>query len=782
MASRKNKWLLFFLLIFLQSLDGFTQFTQTIRGTLADPVLLSPIAGATISITGTQLSAITDEAGAFRFTNVPAGSYSLVVTHIGYKERVFGNIVVNTGKEVVLNLSLEVKVRAEKEVVVTANSKKNRPLNDMSIVSSRAFTVEEAQKYAAAVNDPLRMATGFAGVMAANDGSNDIVIRGNSPTGLLWKMEGTDIPNPNHFGVVGGSGGGISMLSAQLLSNSDFITGAFAAEYGNALSGVFDLKLRKGNNEKKEYTVQAGILGLNLAAEGPFSKNYKGSYLVNYRYSTLALLDKIGIGIAGGTTTFQDLAYNIYLPTKKAGAFTLFGFGGLSADDGDPVNDSAKWENIDDRYGYKFKSNTAAAGITHTISLGYKTSLRSAVSYSFFENTFDERYVEDDETLSTSLNNNHKTRKWIVSSTLNHKFSNQLSLRAGAILNLIHYNYYTLDKENFTAPLLERINVTGDAKTIQAFAQWQYKPLNNLSFTAGMHYLELTTNNTRAAEPRAAVKWDINRVNSIGIGYGLHSQVQPLGVYFAKDPASTQPAPNADLEFTKAHHFVFSYSRALGRSLRMKAEAYYQHLFNVPVSVDPGKTFSTLNIQEDFVTDALVNEGKGRNYGIELTLEQSLNNNLYYIINGSVYESKYTALDGIERDTRFNGNYLFNMVAGKEFPLRGQRRVLGINIKLIYAGGFRNTPVDLERSIQEGHAVYYEKEAFTVQNQDYFRPDLRISMKWNRKRLTSTLSLDIQNLVNRENIYGTNYDPFSETVRTHYQNGLIPILNYKIEF
>lgn len=777
--ARKNKWLFVFLLL---TLNVSAQFTQTIRGTVIDPLLQSPVSNATIHISGTQLSAITDEAGNFRFREVPVGSYSIMVTHIGYRERVFNNIVVNTGKEVVLSLPLEVKVQAEKAVTVTANSKKNRPLNDMSVVSSRAFTVEETQKYAAAVNDPLRMATSFAGVMSTDDGSNDIVIRGNSPTGLLWRMEGIDIPNPNHFGVVGGSGGGISILSAQLLSNSDFVTGAFAAEYGNALSGVFDLKLRKGNNEKKEYTIQAGILGLNLAAEGPFSPGYKGSYLVNYRYSTLALLSKVGIDIAGGSTTFQDLAYNVYLPTKKAGTFTFFGFGGLSSDDGEPVSDSAKWAEQDDRYGYVFKSNTAAAGITHTISLGYKTTLRSAVSYSIFKNSFDETFVEDDKTLSVSTSNNHKTQKFIVSSTLNHKFSNKVSLRAGAIVNFIDYNYFILDKENITAPLLERLNVSGNAQTVQGFAQWQYKPLNTLSFTGGLHYLEFTKNNTRAIEPRASAKWDLNRKNSIAIGYGLHSQVQALGVYFAKDPNSAEPAPNGDLDLTKAHHFVFSYSRALGRSLRMKAEAYYQHLFNVPVSVDPEKTFSTLNIQNDFVTDELVNKGKGRNYGVELTLEQSLNNNLYYMINGSLYESKYTALDGIERNTRFNGNYLFNFTGGKEFPLKGQRKVLGINIKMIYAGGFRNTPIDVDRSVQEGYPIYFEKEAYTLQNTYYFRPDLRVSMKWNRKRLTSTLSLDIQNLINRENVYSTYYDPFMKTTRTSYQNGMIPIINYKVEF
>ena len=782
MAVIKSKILWLIGLALVQTIIVSAQLTQTLRGTVSDKLLLTPIAGATVSIAGTQVSAVTDASGNFRFTNVPAGTHTLVVTHIAFREAVLGNIVVNTGKEVVLSISLETKVQTEKEIVVTAKSKKNRPLNDMSVVSARAFTVEETRKYAAAVNDPLRMATGFAGVMAADDSNNEIVIRGNSPTGLLFRMEGVDIPNPNHFSSAGSSGGGISILSSQLLSNSDFVTGAFAAEYGNALSGVFDLKLRKGNNEKKEYTLEAGLLGLNVASEGPISPFYKGSYLINYRYSTLSLLDKIGINVGDGETNFQDLSYNIFLPTNRLGTFTFFGFGGLSSQDVALEKDPSKWEFEEDRYGYVFKSNTGATGITHTLSLDASTTLKSALSYSYTENRFDARYAEDDSSVSDDYKDSYKTRKWNISSTVHHKFNNSNALRTGVIVNFLHFGYYKRAKENRNAPLLERINTSGDTKTLQAFAQWQYKPLNRLTFNTGVHYLQLLYNNSWSVEPRASVKWEPDRKNSIALGYGLHSQLQALGVYFANDPSDPSLLYNKDLEFTKAHHYVLSYSRVLGKNLRFKAELYYQHLFNVPVSADSAETFSTLNIRNDFVTDHLVNKGKGKNYGIELSVEQSLNNNLYYIINGSLYQSKYTALDGVERNTRFNGNYLFNMVAGKEFPLKGQRKVLGINIRVIYAGGFRKTPIDIEKSRQEGSTAYFEKEAFTLQNPAYFRPDLRISMKWNRKKLTSTLSLDIQNAINRDNIYDQYYDALQDKTVTAYQTGLIPILNYKVEF
>jgi hypothetical protein len=762
------------------SITGFAQLVQTIRGTVTDQLLQTPIPGATVKISGMSIAVVADSLGNFRIPDMPPGTYTLLVSHIGFNDAVAANIVVKTGKEVVLNIAMETKVRAEKEVVVTASSKKNKPLNDMSVVSARAFTVEETQKYAAAVNDPLRMVTGFAGVVSADDGGNDIVIRGNSPTGLLWRMEGVDIPNPNHFSEAGRSGGGISILSSQLLANSDFITGAFAAEYGNALSGVFDLKLRKGNNERKEYALQAGLLGLNAAAEGPLAPFYKGSYLVNYRYSTLALLDKMGINVTDGTTNFQDLSFNVYLPTKSKGNFTIFGFGGLSADKEDQETDSSKWKHEGDRYSGKFKSNTGAVGITHTIPVDAQTTLRSALAFSYTENSFSERYVQSNKNIVDSYKDNYITNKIMLSSVLNHKLSARLSLRSGVSVHFIHFKYYKLSKENPNAPLLETINSTGNTQTLQAYAQWQYKPLNNLTFNAGMHYLALLYNNTGSVEPRLSVKWDPDSKSSLALAYGLHSQLQALGVYFAKD--ANGQFINKDLDLTKAQHLVLSYSRLIGPNLRARAELYYQRLYNVPVTVDAEKTFSTLNILSEFITDPLVNTGKGKNYGIELSLEKYLHNNIYYIINSSLYQSKYTAADGIERNTRFNGNYLLNGVAGKEFPLNGQRRVLGFNIKLVYAGGFRYSPIDLERSTQEGYTIYHEKEAYSLQRPAYFRPDLGISLKWNRHHLTSTLSLDVQNVINHNNIDHVYYDVLSNTTVTDYQTGIIPVLNYKVEF
>jgi outer membrane receptor protein involved in Fe transport len=766
-------------------LTSHAQYRQQLRGTVMDIVLQKPLQGATITISSLNISTVSDDAGEFRFKEIPLGSYRITITYSGFKPATLENIVVNSGKETVLTISLEALVKIEEEVLVKASNKRNKPLNDMSAVSARAFTVEETQKYAAAVNDPLRMATAFPGVLAADDGGNTIIIRGNSPTGLLWKMEGMDIPNPNHFSQAGNTGGGISILSAQVLSNSDFITAAFAAEYGNALSGVFDLKLRRGNNEKREYTLQAGVLGLDAAMEGPFSKKYKGSYLIDYRYSTLTLLHKLGaLSSDGSVTNFQDLSYNIYLPTNKLGTFTLFGFGGLSSDNRNVDKDSTKWEEKDDRYPYRFVANTAMSGVTHTVLLGNKINLKTSAGFSYTKNGFNEDYVEDDYSVSKNYTDNYITKKWLFNSTMNYKLGRRMQLRAGVIANLIDFSYYQLSAEHEGEPLLERINAKGNTSTQQLFGQLQYKPSNDITVNAGLHYLHLSLNNSSAAEPRLSAKWNISNKTSLAIGYGLHSQLQVWGVYFAKqqNPDGSFRSPNRDLGFTRSHHYVLSFGHRLAKNLLLKTELYYQSLFNAPVSTKDSSTFSTLNIIDGYVLDELVNKGKGKNYGVEISLERYLQNNFYLTLSSSVYQSKYTALDGIERNTRFNGNYAITFISGKDFVSDSKKRTFGINIKTIYAGGLRTSPIDLAASETKGYTVFDEYNAYSLRNPDYFRADLRLSMKWNKRRFTSTLSLDIQNVTNRENVYNQYFDEDKNKIVYSYQTGLIPILNYKIEF
>ncbi|MEO8148304.1 MAG: TonB-dependent receptor, partial [Bacteroidia bacterium] len=513
------------------------QLTQTIRGTVVDKISNTPLPGANVLVPNSNpiKGVSTDLDGNFKLMQVPVGKQNLRITYVGYKDVTVSNIDVISGKEMVLNISLDENFVQGKEAVVTAKIEKNKPLNEMSTVSARTFSVEETQKFAAAVNDPARAASSFAGVIGTDDGNNTISIRGNSPTGLLWRMEGVDIPNPNHFSPPGAAGGGISILSSQLLTNSDFSTGAFAAEYGNALSGVFDLKLRKGNNEKHEYTFQAGLLGVDAAAEGPFKKGYAGSYLINYRYSTLSILGKIGVPLGDAVTNFQDLSYNISLPTNHAGNFTLFGFGGLSSQKINSSKDSVKWqENGDARYSDNFFSNTGATGITHAYILNEKTYLKSALvaSKNGVGDVTDR--LDDEYQSQTRFDASSYHTKFTLTSTLNHKINSKQSLRTGFVLNRIDYKIDWKDFNSDINALQQYINSDGTAYTAQLFGQTMYHLTEKLTVNGGIHFFELFTNKSYSVEPRASVKYEFSTIQSISFGYGMHSQLQPIEVYFAE--------------------------------------------------------------------------------------------------------------------------------------------------------------------------------------------------------------------------------------------------------
>jgi hypothetical protein len=416
--------------------------------------------------------------------------------------------------------------------------------------------------------------------------------------------------------------------------------------------------------------------------------------------------------------------------------------------------------------------------------IGRNASLKSGAGISYTKNGYDEQHIEDDLSVIKNYKDRFTTRKILFNSTLNYRFSNKLNVRVGFIGNLIHFNYFQQDREHEGFPLRVNIDTKGNTSTQQAFAQWQYKPTNDITVNAGLHYLHLALNNTSAAEPRLSVKWNIDNKSSLAAGYGLHSQLQALGIYFAqfKNPDGSISSPNKNLGFTRAHHYVLSYSYKLSRNLLVKTEAYYQQLFNAAVSTVAGSTYSSLNIIDDYVLDPLSNKGKGRNYGVELSLERYLQNNFYLTLSNSFYQSKYTAADGMERNTRFNGKYIITLISGKDFVSERKRRTYGINIKTIYAGGLRDTPIDLLASQQNGYTVYKEDLAYSLQNPAYFRTDLRVSIKWNRKHLTSTLSLDIQNLTNRLNVYNQYYSKDDKKIITSYQTGFIPVLNYKVEF
>lgn len=777
---------LFFAICCLALVVNSQSLTQTVKGQITDEQSGSPIIGATVVVleTNPPIGGITDVEGFYKIENVPIGRQTLGVSYLGYESVTIPNILVGSGKEVVINAKLIESLQQLDEVVVTAgDDKEGQPQNELATVSAISLGIDEISRFPATFNDPARAALTYAGVQTGGDDLlNEIVIRGNSPKGILWRLEGVEIPNPNHFTSIGSSAGGISMLSNNMLANSDFFTGAFPAQYGNATSGIFDLQLRQGNFDNHEHAIQAGLLGISASSEGPLSKEGRSSYLFNYRYSTLALLTELGLDILGEQEdiTFQDLSYKVRIPTKKFGSFSLWGLGGRNTYRFLPDESNGDWENDTEN------QNTGVAGITNVLYVGDDSFFETIISGSYTQlvNNYDSlnvRLLERSDFAESQLR---------FSTFFNHKFSAKHTLRIGTILSRLGYNlsntFWNRSERRYITPLDEDDN----AGFYQAFGNWQYRVNDKLTLNSGLHFSHFALNGKSYIEPRFGFKWDRGS-HIISGGLGMHSRMETIALYTARqyndDGSFVQN--NKDLGFTQAFHSALGFEKMIKPKLRFKAEIYYQHLFNVPVWPNDTTsdfrllTFSTLNTFDGYTSDELANDGTGKNYGVELTLEKFLSKGFYLLSTASIYKSKYAGSDGVERSTQFDGGYIYNFLAGKEFKVgKSGNNTISINGKLIFAGGKRQAPINLLRSVQDGRTYFDYENNYDLKLDGYFRMDFGISYRKNRKKTTSVIALDIQNLTQRSNEFFRFYSARRGGIVSESQVSFFPNLSYKIEF
>lgn len=763
--------------------------TQTVKGVIIDEQSGNVLNNASVIIEGISASGdITDSSGNFKLKNIPIGRQTIRVTLTGYEEAIIRNIEVTSSKEVVLEIRLKERIKKLEEVVVRSGRQKNKALNEAALVSARQFSVDEAVRYAGTRNDPSRMAQNFAGVSGSNDARNDIIIRGNSPSGVLWRMEGIDIPNPNHYSTLGSTGGPVTILNTNTLKNSDFITSAFPAQYGNAIAGVFDLRMRNGNNEKYEFLGQAGFNGFEFGAEGPLSSKSKSSFLINYRYSLVAVIQKLGLSVGTGSATpyYQDINFKINIPTAKAGTFSLFGLGGESHIKFEAIDEDNLYSTNDGSLRERtFRSWTGVTGLTHTYFFNPNTSGRIMLAVSGFDSKYREDFFDNSKPDKTAFYKKNTQVKYSAGYTFNKKFSSKNQLTAGIVADLNKLklrNDYIPDGDSV---LVTFFDTKKDALLLKGFVNFAHRFSDKLSSNLGVYHQLFTLNNTQRIEPRWNIKYQFRPNQSFSFGAGLHSQTQPLEVYFyeTKNSSGQKELTNKELGFVKSAHGVLGYDINFSRQLRLKAEMYGQYINNAAVEKTVS-SFSMLNAGADFYfpdKTNLVNEGKGYNYGVELTLEKFLDKGYYYLFTASLFESKYKGSDNIWRSTAFNSNYAMNFLGGKEFRIN-KKTSFGIDTKLTWAGGQRYTPFDFTASETAGYVVFKENEAYSLQNDHYMRLDVKLSYNRNGKRATQKWYIDFQNLTNRDNIYIRTLNPKDGTTGTINQIGFFPNINYAVTF
>ena len=789
-TSRLYVMLFFYCLCVGRNIAQDQLITQTVRGVVVDDQSGHPLSQVTVFLENVKTvnTVIADSLGRFKLLHIPIGRQSFRFIVLGYETGYVQNVEVTSAKEVVLEIRLKEKINRLIDVVVTSGRQKYRAINELAVVSARQLSIDEAVRYSGTRNDPSRMAQQFAGVSGINDARNDIVIRGNSPCGVLWRMEGIDIPNPNHFNTMGATGGPVTMLNTNVLKNSDFITSAFPAQYGNALSGVFDLRMRNGNNENYEYLGEMGFNGFEFGAEGPLRKKSQSSFLVDYRYSMVAAIQALGLNVGTGNATpyYQDAAFKMHIVTKKTGTFDWFGLGGESHIYFPP--DSTNNFYVNNAGGLSNQNSSSLTGITgliHTMYYNANTSGKFTLALSGAKSTFYAvalKYGEPKKTINEILNIHNK---FSVGYSINKKINSRNQLTAGIITD---FNFLNLHQKGIPHgdSVLKSLILTNKSAILQrVFMNYFHRFGTMLSTNVGLYVQEFDLNHSSSIEPRWNLKYQFQQNQSFSLGAGLHSQMQPLEIYFLQtaDAKGNIQLTNRDLGFVKSVQTVAGYDISLPDQIRIKAEVYAQFMYDAAVE-SKSSSFSLLNAGAGFgFPDSanLVNRGKGLNKGVEITLEKFLQKGFYYLFTASIFQSTYAGSDGIWRSTAFNSNYVFNILGGKEWRIE-QKSAFGVDSKLTVAGGQRYTDFDLVASKELGYVVYKDNEAYALQNNIYLRWDLKFSYTINGKKATQKWYIDLQNLTNRKNLYMRTLIPVTGNIGEVKQIGFFPNINYQLTF
>lgn len=753
--------------------------TQTIRGIVTDSKTNTPIEYATVKILNSPShGATTDSLGQFRISGVPVGRYDIQGSFVGYNTNIVNEIPITSSKEIYIEILLDENIYSLDEVVIHPDIKKDKPLNAMAITGGRMISMEEAGRFANGFDDPARLAIAFAGV-AGEVGTNAIAIRGNSPQYTKWKLEGIEIPNPSHFSDFSIVGGGfLSALNTSIIANSDFYNGAFPAEYDNSLSGVFDIKMRIGNNQKYEHSFLAGVLGLEVASEGPINKSAGSSYIFNMRASNTSL-------VTSGETnlSYQDLTFKLNFPTKNHGAFSIWGLGIRDRNKVNAETNPTEWETMDDRRNSKDKLEKAMGGVSHNYRINNSTSIHSSLAATYSSDHLLADQIGSDNKLVRIGDVINKNWSFSASSYVNKKFSSRHTNRTDIRFSHLNYDldYKISPTFGLDTPAEQVSKGSGSTATWSAYTTSLFTFNKHLSATIGFNANHFLLTKEWSLEPRAALKWSLDDSHSVAIAYGLHSQKEKLDYYFVEKTINGKLYTNRDLKLSKAHHVGLSYNWQISTDMVLKIEPYYQYLFNIPV--EDKSTFSIINHQEYYLDRLLVNNGAGKNYGVDISLERYMKDGFYYMLTASLFKSKYKGGDNIWRNTRLDKGYILNILTGKEWMIgKLKQNVISINGRLFFQGGGRYTPIDEERTNKEHDIVFDESKAYSKKFSSAVNGDVSFSYRINKKRVSHEFSLKILNVGMRTGMHFYQYNEKTNKIEKKDGSGLIPNISYKIYF
>ncbi len=727
---------------------------------------------------------LTDSLGLCFWDN-PATLTNLVISHIGFQSQ---HISLTPKDSFPLTVLLEPNPYTFPEVWIMNLADDQPATPPFTTLSAISFNLQQSSHFPASFSDISRVVMNYAGITHETDIMNQLVVRGHSPKGIQWHLDGVEIPNPNHFAEAGAGGGGINAISSQLLEQVDFLHGAFPAQYGNLTSGAFNLQLRRGSTDRTHHRLSLGLLSNEFTTEGPFKKGGKASYIANLRLASFSLLDDLGINPLGEVEppSFQDLAIYLNFPSSKWGNLSLFGLTATSHSrewnavpytkelDGTSHN----WRNKNDYF-------LSLWQLTHKKTLGDNWLIKNTLSLAMNSQVYQEDSLDSVGEVQPIGDHNIHLSTLVLATTLNYYAQANWRLQSG--VSFIHQPF-DFDIQDIDVGFTHRtsyIDAQGSTYRISGYTQAELQLIPRWTFVPGIHMIHYGQSLQTFLEPRLGLRWKLKKNQWVSFGAGLFSKMEPLAQHFLQtyDDKGEFSLPNEHLGVTRSWQMMLGYERQLSSYLQLKLEAYYHRLFDIPVSNEGDLVLSSLNASNAFIISPiqgvvpLENNGNGKNYGIDVTLDGKFSS-AFMLATLSIYQAKFNLGRGPYLNSRFNGNFASSLKIGKEFTL-GRNNVL-LSMTVFWNGGQRYTPIDLSSSRLFGTYIEDKSQIFTSRVPAYLRWDS--SARWERKtkKGVQALTVDIQNMTNHRNILNMGgYNQHAQDYFYTYHSGLLPVLSYE---
>lgn len=759
-----KKILLVIVFNFLFSTIIAQELTGDITGNVIDMMTKKSIPFANIIVLGTNYGAATDENGNYQIKNIPLNTYRLRASVIGYSARTITDVVVQTNKPITVNFELLPQVIELDGVTVTEGYFKNDPLE---LISTKNFSYEEIRRSPGGFEDVVRALSVLPGVAQADAGRNDLVVRGGAPSENLYLVDGLEVPNINHFGTQGATGGPLSFINLDFVRETSFSTGGFPVLYGDKLSSVLKINLRNGRKDRLggKATISASQFGLN--AEGPLF-NENSSFIFSARRSYLDFIFKAA-GFSFVPEYYDVMTKADFKIDNKNSISFLF----ISA------FDNVKFFNDDADKRYDNSRILGSDQIQYVSGLSYRRLFTDGyMNLSLSRNYTDYDTRQSDTSfnpifLNKSMEEENNLRLDVVQ-----KLSPVIEINYGLTAKLIEFNADILFP-TFITSFGDSLPITSLNKKDNFFKGSSYFNLNllllnKLTTNIGIRadYFD-AINNKYYFSPRFSASYMLAPLTNINFSTGIYYQF-PSYIWLVADKL------NEDLNAVRVNQYILGLDQQLNDDALLKIEFFYKDYSNYPTSLirpylvlaNTGAGFAGSDDNfSSFGLEPLVSKGSGISRGVELSIQKKLSDTPYYGILSLTYsKSDFIALDGIERNGTYDQNWIFNISGGYKI-----NNFWEASTRFRFASGRPYTPF-LFNGLQSV-AEYNSRRLVSIHSLD-----MRIDKKWFFPGWTLITYLDIQNIYNRKNLSGIRWDKKEQRVDESSSIGILPSIGISAEF